>query len=67
MKFAYKVLLLIVLIIIGKWEKENQSILNPGPRSVYSPVYSQNMQPNENPKILPGQEIQKLSVNYNNY
>lgn len=67
MKLAFKVLLLILLIVVGKWEKENHLIVNKGSRSVYSPVYSQNNNSTSNSKVEPGQEIQKLSVNYVNY
>ena len=67
MKLAFKVLSLIILIAVGKWEKDNHLLVNKRTESVYSPVYTHNTRLSENPKVQPGQEIQKISVNYNNY
>ncbi len=67
MKLAFKVLLLIVLIAVGKWEKENHSIITKNTKSVYSPVYSQNTNLEENRKTVADQEMRKILVNYNNY
>jgi hypothetical protein len=66
MKLAFKVLLLAVLIIIGKIEKQNQSTSKPS-KSLYSPVYSQNTNYGVNQKRTQEAEIQKISLKYNNY
>ncbi len=66
MKLAFKVLLLIVLIVIGKMEKQNQVISKPS-KSLYSPVYSHNTYQGSNPKAIEENEIRKISVKYNNY
>lgn len=66
MKLAFKVLLLIVLIVIGKMEKQNQLISKPR-TSLYNPVYSQNTVIGENTKAIEANDIQRISVKYNNH
>lgn len=67
MKLAFKVLLLIALIIIGRMEKQNRKSLN----NLYSPVYSQNTQASNihtdiNTRINSASHIQKISLKYSN-
>ena len=66
MKLAFKVLLLVILIIIGKMEKQNQVISKPS-KNLYSPVYSQNTDTSVNQNNGQEAEIQKISLKYNNY
>ena len=65
MKLAFKVLLLIVLVVISKMEKQNQVISKPS-KSLYSPVYSHNTNLDENSRFNQESNIQKISLKYNN-
>lgn len=66
MKLAFKVLLLIILVVISKMEKQNQVISKPS-RSLYSPVYSHNTNLGVYSKAIQENNIQKISLKYNNY
>jgi len=50
MKLIFKVLALIGLIAVGKWERENSFNINNRPAAIAYPVYTQNASNNLAPK-----------------
>ncbi|MDB5260900.1 MAG: hypothetical protein JWQ14_181 [Adhaeribacter sp.] len=66
MKLAFKVLLLVILIVIAKMEKQDQIMSKPS-RNLYSPVYSHNTDSGVAPKNSQEPNMQKISIKYNKY
>ena len=50
MKLIFKVLVLIGLVAVGKWERENSFNISKRPADISYPVYSQNASNNLAPK-----------------
>ncbi|WP_026462064.1 hypothetical protein [Adhaeribacter aquaticus] len=64
MRFIFKVFVLVGLIILGKWGKDN-SLTEDKPRAtIIYPMYSQSIDLNILPKES-NQTIKKIQVNYN--
>lgn len=64
MKFVLKVLVLVGLIVIGKWEKENTLNASKKPGNVSYPVYSQNTDISVMPKQQQERGFERISVEY---
>jgi hypothetical protein len=65
MKLVFKVLLLIVLIAVGKWERDQNFLFAKQPKTKANPVYTQHTDFSITPKDQQLHPYKKLPVKYN--